>query len=111
MIMETFSEEEHINRHLAISGYIFPRSLEEMEAFKRRHKDYPFQNHPDQIDPSEILKMETPIRNKHIIVISSSLIQKEIDEGWKMAARGNVNIPKDIFEKMKRNQDKCNDSQ
>jgi len=109
--METFSEEEHINRRLAISGYIFPRSLEEMEAFKRLHKDYPFQNHPDQIDPEEILRMETPIKKKQITLPSFSQKQIEINEGWKMAARGNLDIPKDIFEKMKKNQEKCDDSQ
>jgi len=109
MMMETFSEEELINRRLAISGYIFPRSLEEMEAFKRLHKDYTFQNHPDQIDPEEILKMEVPIKKKQITHPSFSQEQIEINDGWKMAARGNINIPKDIFEKMKKNQEKGDD--
>ncbi len=102
--MESFFEEDNIQSWLAVSGFIFPRSNEEITIFNQLHKGYLFENDPSLINPLEILKMTSPIERKMDTRILPTQIQQSIDEGLKMAARGKTDIPKEILDKMKKNQ-------
>lgn len=109
--MESLSEEDKIQSWLAVSGIIFPRSIDEITLFNQLYKGYQFQNDPSLIDPDKIMHMTAPIEKKDVKKITLSNLQQGIDEGLKMAARGKTDIPKEILEKMKKNQEKQDDFQ
>ena len=109
--MESVFDEDKIQSWLAISGFIFPRSIEEITIFGKLYKDYQFQNHPTMIDPAKILHMTSPMKKKVDSKITLSQLQLGIDEGLKMAARGKTDIPTEILEKMKKNQKNHDDLQ
>lgn len=109
--MESLSEEDKIQSWFAVSGIIFPRSNDEITLFNQLYKDYQFQNDPSLIDPDKIMHMTAPIEKNVVKKITLSPLQQGIDEGLKMAARGKTDIPKEILEKMKKNQEKQDDFQ
>ena len=93
---------DNITEWLASTGFIFPRTIVELSRFEKLYGDVQIDLAGCEIDPDVILGIK-PKAN----IISLNAISEEKEAKFKMAARkGDSNIPKNIMDKIKKNQDK-----
>lgn len=88
---------ENLDFYLSVTGFVFPRTEEQLDLFDRLYEDYDYQLKGVQIDCQAIienrLKPRTTIR-----------LENDFDgdaQGLKMAARkGLQQLPDDVIKKM-----------
>lgn len=93
------------SRHITVSnvdhwasslGFSYPRSNEEEALFDKLYKDFDHQLTGNEMDPFKLIED---------VEAEESQKTKGEGESWKMAARNFGNLPQNIIDKMKKNQD------
>jgi len=86
---------------LAIAGYTYPRTDNELEQFELLYKEYDFKLKGVRINPNEIINQSFEKKGK-VLKLRDEEEQKDIDELRIAARKGNEQIPQSILDKMKR---------
>lgn len=95
---------ENLNEWLAPLGYLFPKNSWELEQFEILHGKYDYKLINNPIDVDAII--EGRIQSKAIEQIPLFEEEENSFQQLRMAARKGEAVPKEILEKMKRNQEK-----
>jgi hypothetical protein len=85
---------------LAIAGYTYPRSDEELEQFEALYENYDFKLNGTRINPEEIISGSFEQKGK-VIRIQSEEEQQDISQLRIAARKGTEGIPQSILDKMK----------
>ncbi|MGC4100882.1 hypothetical protein [Ferruginibacter sp.] len=92
---------DNITEWMASTGYIFPRTLKELLRFEKLYSEVEINLEGSRIDPEKILGRKG---NAQIIQLPEE--EKKEALRFKMAARkGDSNLPQNILDKIKKNQD------
>lgn len=93
---------ENIDEWLSSTGYLFPTNELELARFEKLYSESITGITGKEIDPDKIMSEKWKIVK--IIPLKQNEIERDFTE-YKMVARNGSNIPKHIFDKMKKNQD------
>ena len=90
---------ESIDSWLAVTGFILPRNNEELIGFNKLHNDFNHELNGDELDVQKLWNGEkqSTLSPDKIIAMDAPAIG--------MAARGLNDLPKDLLDKLKKNQD------
>lgn len=97
---------ENITEWLSSTGFLFPRNEVELERFEKLYGDIDFGLTGKEIDPDNIISGN--IKEKKVLKMPDNINQEEISP-YRMAARKGNNLPKNIMDKIKKNQSKSKD--
>jgi hypothetical protein len=105
-------ESKHMRAWLSATGYLFPETQAELEAFERLYAA----EHPNedfaQIPPIDVERILDGTLPKQVIPISlPSNEPKEEEQPVRMVARNGKGVPDHILKKMKSNQSRKKDGQ
>lgn len=92
---------DNLDEYLAISGYIFQRTEEELEKFELLYEDYELKNKDFRINPDEIIEGTFKKQGK-IPDIRNEENEQDVSDIRMAARKGNEEIPQSILDKMKR---------
>lgn len=96
--------KENMNEWLHSLGFLFPRNELELERFDRLHSDFEHELKGDEVNPFEIIE---GFKRSKIVSLNDKEAETLKDEiGWRMVARGANKLPKNVLDKMKKNQKK-----
>ena len=94
---------DNVAEWMASTGFLFPRTLQELARFEKLYGDVEEDLKGCQVDPEEILRR----RQGGNIISMEKKTETEKELKFRMAARkGDSSIPKHIMDKIKKNQDK-----
>lgn len=85
---------------LAIAGYTYPRTDNELRQFELLYEDYDFKLKDIRIDPYEIINQSFEKKGK-VINLRSEEEHQDVNELRVAARKGNEKIPQSILDKMK----------
>lgn len=91
---------ENIMEWLCSTGFLFPRNESELYRFEKLYGDLEENISGNEVDPDRIIN---GIAHSKIINMPSSSSETNFSD-FKMVARNGNNVPKHIFDRMKRNQ-------
>jgi len=92
---------DNITEWMASTGYIFPRTLKELLRLEKLFSDVEINLEGSRIDPEKILGRKSGTQ-----IIQLPQEEKKEVLRFKMAARkGDSNLPQNILDKIKKNQD------
>lgn len=97
------NEAELLNA-MRITGYCFPLNAVEQKLSLKLQPEFNVEEISQMIDAEEIWNAEVPRAYKHVTITQELKSNEEITEEWRMAARGNAKISKEIMDKIKKNQ-------
>jgi len=92
---------ENITEWLCSTGFLMPRNEIELERFEKLYGDIDFGLTGREIDPDKII--DGTFEHKKIVKIPDELKQDEVS-AYRMAARNGNQLPKNILDKIKKNQ-------
>jgi hypothetical protein len=94
---------DNFTEWMASTGFMFPRTILELERFEKLYDDIRMDLSGRQIDPEIILGRKA----KPITAALKPLTEENDFSSYRMVARkGDSPVPKHILDKMKRNQEK-----
>lgn len=85
---------------LAIAGFTYPRTDNELEQFEFLYKDYDFKLKGVRVNPNEIINQSFEKKGK-ILKLRDEEEQQDINELRIAARKGKEQIPQSILDKMK----------
>ena len=99
-------EITHLDCWLGSTGFIFPSNELELDRFNKLYEDYDYKLDEKSIDPIAIIN-NTFHREYKVITMFKSDLDEEIESLRMVARKGNINLPQNIIDKMrkKHNQD------
>lgn len=97
---------ENITEWLSSTGFLLPRNEVELERFEKLYGDVDFGLTGKEIDPSKIIN--GTFREAKVQQVLSNINQEEFNS-YRIAARNGNNLPKNIMDKIKKNQTKSKD--
>lgn len=92
---------DNIDEFLAISGYIFQSSEEELRKFDILYEDYELKNKDFRINPDEIIG-GTFKKQGRVFSIKDEENEDDVNQVRMAARKANEEIPQSILDKMKR---------
>lgn len=103
-------ESEHMRAWLSATGYLFPQTQFELEAFERLYaSEHPNEN-PAQVPPIDVERILDGTLPSRVIPLSIPISEsKEDPQQLRMVARNGKGVPDHILNKMKSNQSKKKD--
>lgn len=105
-------ESEHMRAWLSATGYLFPQTQAELEAFERLYAAEHPNEDPSQEQPIDVERILDDTLPKLVIPLSvPSSETKEALPQLRMVARNGKGVPDHILSKMKSNQSKKQDGQ
>ncbi|UYQ92850.1 hypothetical protein MKQ68_22475 [Chitinophaga horti] len=106
---QTLLSEENIYSWICSTGYLLPSNEQELSRFERLHPPGSRKVNSEAIDPFAILN---GIRKRKVLSIHQAAIVDLLpDNELRMAARKHGDLPADIHEQIKKNQEKKKDDQ
>lgn len=106
---QTLLSEENIYSWICSTGYLLPGNEQELARFERLHPPGSRKVNSDAIDPFAILNGTR--KRKELSIHQATIVNMLPDNELRMAARKHDDLPTDIHEQIKKNQEKKKDDQ
>lgn len=108
-VNQTFLSEENIYSWICSTGYLLPSNDQELARFERLHPPGSRKVNSEAIDPFAILNGTR--KKKELSIHQDTIINMFPENELRMAARKHGDLPADIHEQIKKNQEKKKDDQ